>query len=223
MRNLPLTLLAALSAAPAGAQGFPGDPPSAPAFPASVTISALAGFGGHRATQRYIDSSDVDCDSLPCVSEHHVAGSLGLAARIQMSLSPRVGLRMGASYAAPRRKISRTEPTAQSRIGDRLSQIRGEALLLFRLRPHVPVFFGAGVTVASFTPGPVFGQDGTLEIGAAFAVGFDRRITRRFGTRVEWTVFLMRPTTDLFDAEFTAAPAAFDHHISFGANFFLNP
>jgi hypothetical protein len=227
MRSLPVAWGAALvlcsaAAAPSRAQAFPGDSAVAPAFPTALTLSALAGFGGLRATQTYIDSSDIDCDSVPCVSKHDIGGSLGLAARVQASLGPRMGLRMSVSYGAPRRKVSRTEPTQQSRFADRVGVIRAEALLLFRLKPQVPVFFGAGLAMASFTPGPVFGQDGTLEFGAALAVGFDRRITPRVGTRAEWTVYVMRPSTDLFDAEYEAPAITVDHHLSFGFNFLLN-
>ena len=221
MRNLALLLLAGLFAQPSAAQGFPGDEPKSPGFPTALTLSLLAGFGGHRATRHWIDIADPDCDSIPCASEHRIGGSLGLAARFQMNLGPRTGLRFGASYSAPRQKISRTEPTRQTRIGDRVSVTRGEALLLFRLKPRVPVYFGAGLAMASFTPGPVFGQDGAVEFGAMLVVGIDRKVTARIGTRAEWTVYLMRPSADFISPEFEATALAFDSHVSFGAHFFL--
>jgi hypothetical protein len=223
MRSLPLALLVTIVVAPAAAQVFPGDVAPPPAFPTALTVAPLAGFGGSRATRRWTDITDPDCDTVPCASKHSVGGSLGLAARFQMRLSPRVGLRFGVSYSAPHQKVSQTEPTRQTRIGDRVSVTRGEAMLLFRLKRQVPVFFGAGLAMATFSPGPVFGQDGAVEFGTVFVVGIDRQVTRRIGTRAEWTVYLMRPSTDLFSSEYRATGLAFDNHVSFGAHFLLIP
>ena len=223
MRRLPLALLVTIVGAPAGAQVFPGDTAPPPAFLTALTVAPLAGFGGSRATRRWTDSTDIDCTSAPCESKHGVGGSVGLAARFQFGIGPRVGLRFGVSYSAPHQRVSRTEPTRQIRIADRVSVTRGEAMLLFRLKQQVPVFFGAGLAMASFTPGPVFGQDQSVEFGTVLVVGLDRRVTRRIGTRAEWTVYLMRPSADLISAEYSATALAFDNHVSFGAHFLLIP
>lgn len=208
---------------PLAGQIFPGDAAQPPAFPTALSVWALVSLGGQRATRSWVDISDPDCMTTPCASDVRIAGSLGVGARFQSVLGPRVGIRLGASYSRPRQKVLRTQPTHQTNIGDPLSVIRGEALLLFRLKRRVPVFFGAGLAMASFTPGPVPGQDAAIEVGTAFAVGFDRQVTPRIGTRAEWTMYVLRPSTDLPSAEFRAAGLAFDHHVSFGVNFYLNP
>ena len=214
-----------VAAAPAAAQVplFPGDRAQPPAFPTALSVWGLAGFGGQRATRRFIDLADPDCDTIPCKSEHRLTGSLGVGARFQTGLSPRMGLRFGVSFSAPSQKARLTEPTRQTRVGDKLSAARGEVLLLMRLKPQVPVYFGLGIALARFSPGPVFGQDGATEVGAALAVGFDHRINPRVGTRTEWTTYLMRPSGDVFSTEYRPTALAFDHQVSFGVSFFLNP
>ena len=224
MRKAALAALVVLGAAPAvSGQVLPGEEQRAPAFPSALSIWALAGFGGQRATRTYIDVTDADCDTVPCVSKHGLSGSIGIGTRFQTPLSPRMGLRFGVSYSAPRQKARRTEPTHQTSLGDRLGMLRGEILLVHRLKPQVPVFFGFGVALASISPGPLFGQDGVTEAGAVVVVGLDRRINPRVGTRIEWTGYFMRPSTRVVSPEFRATWLAFDSQLSFGANFYLNP
>src|SRR5262245_56829296 len=131
---------------------FPGDSLPQPAFPTALTVSVLALLsGGQRATRLYaptVGVPDIACDTLVCRTEHLLTGSLGVSARLQVAISPRMGVRVGVAYTSPKRKVR--QPSARSTITgtEHLNGVRAEALLLWRLKRQVPVYFGAGAALA---------------------------------------------------------------------------
>lgn len=229
-----LILLVAGSTGLASAQAplFPGDSAQAPAFPTAITLTALGVMaGGQRATRTYPATPgfpDVACDSVTCRTAHSLTGAVGLGARLQAPLGPRLGFRLGVSYSAPKRKV-RTQGAGGTFIGaEHLTLIRGEALLLVRLKPQVPVYFGAGAAMARYTPGAVApastpGPGATTEFGGAILLGIDRRLKPSLGTRLEWTGFFLVPSSSGLSSEFDMKGLAFDGQLSFGLNLFLKP
>lgn len=229
-RALAVLLLGALEVAPvlAAAQAFPGEAPRPPAFPTALSAWVMVGWAGQRSTRTYrvgpLDPPDPACDTnFNCHTEHLLTGTPGLGARFQTSLTVRTGIRFGLSISGPKRKLGGRKGLTVAIDTARLNLLRGEALFLFRLKQHVPVFFGVGGALARFSPGPVRSQDDVTEYGGALAVGYDHRGKGNVGTRVEWTVYLMRPVTTGLSGEYKPPRLAFDHQLSFGVNYFVGP
>lgn len=209
------------------AQGFPGDEPRAPAFPVAVALHVQAGWNGARALRTYgvgnPDPLDPACDSVAarCQTVHGLSGAAGVTVRLQLPLSQRVGLRAGLSYSGPKPRVELLDGS-QVRIGSGgVKTLRGEALLLFRLKPRVPVFFGVGGALARQNPGPAPGQDTGVEYGGVVAVGFDHRMNEQLGLRVEWNGFFLIPDQIPGTSEYEAKSFAFDHQLSVGVNYFV--
>src|SRR5574341_1024523 len=181
----PLAALV-LAVAPLAAQGggalFPGDTARAPAFPTAVSLSLIAGVtAGQRATRIYAPTPgtpDIACDSVTCRTEHSLTSALGLGARLQTGISPRMGFRVGFAYSAPKRKLRIPTASATLTETEHIAVLRAEAILLWRLKAQVPVYFGAGGTVTRYSPGAVApqggaGPDGASDVGAVILVGID--------------------------------------------------
>lgn len=220
-----LLLLGVVVPAGASAQAFPGEAPPPPGFPTALSGWALAGWSGRRATRTYSADptiNDPACDATKCERLYLVGAALGIGLRFQTSLTPRTGVRFGVSISRPGRKVGLRNGLSLA-IDTTLSAIRGEALLLFRLRRQAPVFFGLGAALARFSPGPVVNQGDLTEFGGAIAIGYDHRVNRNVGTRLEWTAYLMHPVTTRLSSEFQAARFAFDHQFSFGVNYYVGP
>ncbi len=222
-----LLMLAALAGGRAAAQVFPQDQAPRPAFPVTFTPFVFGGFQAARVTRIYNigtpDPTDAACDSTAgdCRTIHGVAGTLGVGIRGQVPVTARTGLRVGFSVSHPSRRVSTRDGSQTALSGGKVTLLRAEGLVLFRLKPQVPVYFGLGATFASYSPGPVRAQDPVGEVGGAFAIGVDHHVSPTLGTRVEFTGFVMKPTANSLSAEFHAHSLAFDGQLSFGFNFLL--
>src|SRR5262245_6632475 len=132
MRDARLGALVLALAAPltAVAQGFPGEAPRPPAFPATVSLYLLGTWAGNRMDRLYDvgfpNPNDPGCDTLQCRTTHGFAGAGGVGARIQVPVTPRVGLRFALQYAAPKPRIATSRGTVVRVDEDRVSSVRGE-------------------------------------------------------------------------------------------------
>jgi hypothetical protein len=222
-----LLALLALGGGRAAAQVFPNDQAPHPAFPVTFTAFLFAGFQANRVTRIYNvgtpDPNDASCDSIAadCRSVHGLAGAPGIGMRAQFPVTARSGIRLGVSASHPGRRVSTRDGSQVVVPDESVTLLRADLLVLFRLKPQVPVYFGFGGTLASYTPGPVRTQAPVTELGGAFAVGIDHRMSPTVGTRVEFTGFLMKPTANSLSTEYHARSLAFDGQLSFGLNFLL--
>jgi len=223
MRSVAIAAAIALGAGSqaAHAQIFPGEGPAPTAFPSAFSFSLLAAFAGDlRVTHTYVDSAAA---CLPCTILHSTTGTMGLAVRYQMPIGPRTGVRFGATISGPKRKrrdINANQVLVES---TRLRLFRGEMLLMFKLKPQVPIYFGVGGSVASFSPGPLAGQQDITELGGAAVIGVDKAMGARVATRFEWTLYGTKPKTTGLNSEFVAEGLALDSQMSFGVNLYLRP
>lgn len=221
-----LLLLAALGGGRAGAQVFPTEGPPRPAFPAIITVYALGGSQGNRDTRIYDvgapDPLDAACDSVDCRTINGLAKAPGLGVRLQLAATPRTGVRVGLSYQHPHRRVETRDGSLVLTANEAVTLLRGELLMLFRLKREVPVYFGLGATAAHFSPGPARTQNAVVEYGGAFVVGVDHAVSPTLGTRVEFAGMLMKPTAGGgLSSEYHPDRLAFDAQISFGVNFLL--
>lgn len=226
-RTALLLALAALGGGRAAAQVFPNDQASRLAFPVTFTVFLFGGFQAYRVTRIYNvgtpNPNDASCDSIAgdCRTVNGLAGSAGIGLRAQIPVTARSGVRVGVSYSRPRRRVSTRHGSVVAVPDESVRLLRADGLVLFRLKPQVPVYFGLGATLASYRPGPVSTQGPVTEVGGAFAVGIDHRMSPTMGTRVEFTGFLMKPTAAGLPAEYHAGALAFDGQLSFGFTFLL--
>jgi len=228
-----LLVLGALGTGRAAAQVFPNDQAPRQAFPSAFTLFVFGGFQASRITRIYnvhaIDSTDVRCDPIAddCRTIHGLAGAPGIGMRAQFPVTARSGVRLGFSATHPARRMTTRDGSQVLVATENVTLLRLEGLLLFRLKPQVPVYFGLGATLASYTPGPVHDQGPVTELGGAFAVGIDHQMSPNIGTRVEFTGFIMKPNASGIQSpgvqsEYYAHSTAFDGQLSFGFNFLLS-
>ena len=231
-RAAVLVLLAALVGGRAAAQVFPGDQAPRAAFPATVTVFVFGSFQANRVTRIYnvgtIVPTDARCDSIAndCRSVHGLSGAAGIGVRAQFPVTARSGIRLGVAATHPGRRVSTRDGSQVLVPPENVTLLRVDGLLLFRLKPRVPVYFGVGASVATYSPGPVKDQGPVTEVGGAFAVGVDHAMSPSVGTRVEFTGFIMKPTaagmqSPAVPSEYHAHGHAFDGQLSFGFNFLL--
>ena len=220
MRSVVLTACALLCAGSAAAQIFPGDVPKPPAFPTAFSFAGTGAFGAD--LRAYRDYADTLCFPQLCHRQFAVTGGLGLAARFQVPVGRRTGLRAGVVVSGPKRKLQSANGN-QFLVTDKLSLIRGEIFLMFRLKPQVPIYFGAGPTFARFSPGPVPGQSDITEMGVGGVIGIDHQISKTVATRFEWGLYGTKPKTTGLNSEYSPPSLALDTQISFGVNFYLQP
>ena len=214
---------------PAAAQAFPGDEPLVPAFPAAVSLHVSGSWNGDRSIRTYgvgsPNPNDPACDTIAgkCTEIQGLAGAAGFGARGQFPISPRLGLRLGLSYSSVQGRIELPDGQVTRLTPEKSNLLRAEALFMFRLKPHVPVYFGLGGAVARFNPGPSPGQDVSTEFGAAVAAGYDHRFPApsQFGLRFEWTGYLMVPDDKGAPSEFEAKSVAFDNQIALAVMYYI--
>jgi hypothetical protein len=222
MRKRALVVFLGLAAAgPAAAQEMPGELPPPVAFPTTFTGLVFFGSEGRRATRVFVDPLVPGCDSAPCSSDQDLSGAPGLGVRLQTAVASRAGIRFGAAIAWTHYKIVSANGGSEYSPPDRIRLLRAEAALLFRLKPEVPVYFGAGVAIGQFTPGVVLDQPDVTEFGGVLIVGMDHKVSPAVGTRFEWTGYLMKPDLSNYPSEYHAPNIVLDMQFSFGLNFFV--
>jgi len=193
------------------------------AFSRQVSVSFMLGFHGGRA--ELLDSASSGCEpELPCTRSYGPAGGAHVAVRYQEPLTRRLGLRLGADLSAPTLRIDK-DGSEFARLNQRSTAIRGEAVLLFRFKPAVPIFFGAGGTYAWWNPGPVAIETGVTqssgaEYGGILAIGYDAPIENGWGVRFEWTNYLMIPRdTELPATGFAVKSLTHDWTLGIGVTY----
>jgi hypothetical protein len=219
-----LLVVAALCAGRIAAQAFPGEPAPPPAFPATFTFFVFGALQANQVTRIYgpPDPLDAACDSVDCRTLHGLAKAPGLGVRFQFAATPRSGLRLGLSYEHPQRRSETRDGSQVLNAKEHVHLLRAELLLVFRLKRDVPVYFGLGGTAARYSPGPVETQTAVTELGGAFVVGVDGRLSPTVGTRVEFTGLVMKPSVGGgLSSEYHAHALAFDAQLSFGFNFLV--
>lgn len=224
---LAAAVLAIATVGPAPAQAFPGEAPRPPAFPTALAVFATAGWSGDRAIRTYDvgqpTPGDPACDSVRCQTTLGAGSAIGVGGRLQLPVSRIAGLRAGLALSWPPPRIA-TLDGSQVRTGTaRVTLLRGDLMLLFRLKQQAPVFFGVGAAFARFNPGLAPGQDQSTDVGGVAAVGYDHRIKPSLGVRFEWTGYYLIPGTADWPAEYAPESATFDHQLSVGLSYFLTP
>ncbi|HET7790768.1 MAG TPA: hypothetical protein VFK78_08235 [Gemmatimonadales bacterium] len=223
MRERAVGLLLALAALarPALAQEMPGEQPPPAAFPTSFTAFVFLGSEGRRATRVFIDPLVPGCDVNPCSSDQDLSGAPGLGARFQTSVASRAAFRLGVAIGWTHYKIISANGGSSFSPPDRVRLLRADGVLLFRLKPQVPVYFGLGAAIGEFSPGVVINQPDVTEFGGVVVLGIDHRVSPKIGTRFEWTGYLMKPDLTNYPSEYHAPNLALDMQFSFGLNFFV--
>jgi len=223
--RLALTLLALAWPVGASAQGFPGEAPAPPSFPTAVYLFAIGGWTGDRAVRTYDvgqpNPNDPACDAVRCQTVLGAGSAPGVGARLQLPLSRRAGLRAGLSIAGPKPQVQTLDGNLVRLDRSRVAQLRGELLLLFRMKRHVPVFFGLGGALTRYQPGLAPDQDNSTDVGGVVAVGYDAPLKPPLGVRIEWTAYLMVPSSTGWPAEYEPKSFAFDHQLSVGLAYHL--
>lgn len=180
------------------------------AFDGAVTIGAGLAFNGTRAEQ----GDDQLCPArVSCIS-HAVSNTPMVSVDLQVPLARVIGLSVGASAGRPARILC--DPGCAST--DRVTAIRGQAMVLIRLKPRAPIYFGFGASGTRFDPGPVNGQnDATVEWGGSLVVGYDFQLSSRVGGRIAWWNFLSQPDASGLGTAFEVKGLTYDAMIAFGA------
>lgn len=195
------------------------------AFSRQFSLSFAFGFHGTR--QERIDTTSSGCvPSLPCTRSYGPAGGAHLSLRYVEPITRQLGIRLGADISAPSLRIDR-DGSEFARLGNRSTAIRGEAILVFRFKPGVPVFFGAGGTYTWWNPGPTSIEAGTYqeagaELGGILTIGYDAVIDGAWGARFEFMNYLMVPNSEGLPAnDFSAKSIAHDWTLGVGVTYRL--
>ena len=193
------------------------------AFTREVSLTLMLGFHGTRAER--VDTISNPCTPLvPCTWSYGPANGAHVAIRLQEPLTRQLGLRLGADLSAPTLRVDR-DGSEFARFDQRSTAIRGEAVLLFRFKPAVPIFFGAGGTYAWWNPGPVTSQTGLAqekgaEYGGIVTIGYDASIDSSWGVRFEFLNYLMIPNdAGLPAGDYTAKSLTHDWTLGVGVTY----
>ena len=224
-RAAAVALLSLACASGVAAQAFPGEAPPPASFPTAIFVHAIGGWTGDRAVRTYDvgqpNPNDPACDTLQCRTVLGAGAAPGVGIRLQVPLSRRAGLRGGLSVAGPKPKVETVDGSIVRLDRSRVAQVRGELLLLFRVKRRAPVFFGVGGAFTRYQPGLAPDQDNSTDVGGVVAVGYDAPLTPPLGVRIEWTAYLMVPSSTGWPAEYEAKSFAFDHQLSVGLTYFV--
>jgi hypothetical protein len=207
-----LTMTALLAALPASGQAIRRERPQA--FPPSITAFVGLGFGGQRANQE----DPLTCASRECFG-HKVGSAPYGGLEIQVPLGGTLGLGVAATIGRPRRVIC-LRGACQS--PERITQVHGAGLVLWRFKARAPIYFGFGPGVVYSRPGPVAGQAGAItEIGGVGVLAYDVRVTPRVGLRIAWWNWLVKPKGEGLGPDYDLNGLAWDQVFSVGARFSL--
>jgi hypothetical protein len=210
--SVSLWMVAALVASTAAAQS-PLDEGPRRGFDVAIVPSFSLGFNGIRAWS--IDS--ITCNTRPdrCVSYAEGKGPM-IGTDLQVPLGRYFGLSVGGAIGRPVQTLC--VQGSDCRIADRVTLIKGNGLLLFRLKPQAPVFFGIGYGGSYASPGPVPNQSAQTEKGPVLEVAFDFALGKQVGLRLAWWNYWLQ-TTGADELPFRVVPetTAHDALLSFGA------
>lgn len=184
MRKTIATLvLVAGIAAPLGAQS-PLDRGPTRGFDFAVIPSIGIGFNAIRAWQR----DSLSCSTTPdrCLS-YAMGNAPFFNLDVSLPLGRYFGLAVGGAIGQPQRVVCLQGTNCQATSSERLTVLRGNGLLLFRLKPQAPVFLGLGYGAARANPGSAPWQDSTIvERGPVAELAFDFALGQQVGFRIAW-------------------------------------
>ena len=198
-------------------------------FDLAIIPSISLGFNANRAWQKDTTACQGDVD-------HCVSYAMGNAPNFSLDVTVPVGryfgLSAGGMIGQPQRVTCAQDTNCQATSTDRLTVLRGNALLLFRLKPQAPIFIGVGYGMTQANPGTLPWQDSVIvEKGPVAELGFDFNLGEQFGFRIAWWHYWMSVdasgsssvagialcSSDPSDGCFTPETTAHDQMITFGA------
>jgi hypothetical protein len=199
-------------------------------FDIAIVPAFSLGFNAIRAWQ----SDSIICDTQPsrCISQG-MGNAPMLGADVQVPLGRMFGLSVGGAVGQPQRVQCKQGTNCQATSTEKLTVLKGSALLLFRLKPQAPVFIGVGYGASRASRGAIQGQDTTVsEQGPVVQLAFDFALGQQVGLRISWWNYWMGTSTigiggsnDLVrlcsesavDGCFQPEKTAHDQLLSFGA------
>jgi hypothetical protein len=185
------------------------------AFPLAVVPWAALGFNGTRAVAD--DTDQLTCAVPARCFEYRLGNGPVLGVDLQLPLPTTFGVQLTASAGLP----NQTRCALGNCLSiDRVTMLRGSALLLIRLKARAPIFFGLGAAASRMNPGPVQGIQDTItvtEVGAAGLIAYDVSMGSNVGARVSWAHYLLKPSSEGFPNTFQVESFAYDWLLSIGA------
>ncbi len=211
MRFAPATLCLVLglgSVPSAGAHGqVRRERPTA--FPLQVVPFLSLGFGGGT---RAVEAPSSGCVGADCREYSYGSGpELGL--QVQVPVAGTIGVAATGAIGRPSRVVC-TQGTCNS--PESVTAIRGNVLLLWRLKARAPVFFGIGPAVARFDPAAATDQPAVVEFGGVGVVGVDFGISGNVGGRILWWNYVLQPSSDNIPANVEASGLAWNMALALG-------
>jgi hypothetical protein len=182
-----------VSAAGASAQS-PLDRGPSRGFDFAVVPGVALGFNAIRAWQ--VDS--VTCTATPrqCIS-YGMGNAPSFSLDVTVPLGRYFGLSLGGAIGQPQRVVCQQGSFCQATSSERQTVLRGNGLLLFRLKPQAPIFLGVGYGAAQANPGSLPWQDSTIiERGPVAELAFDFALGQQVGFRVAWWNYWLTVNSD---------------------------
>jgi hypothetical protein len=153
-------------------------------FDFAVVPGFALGFNAIRSFQT--DSTACTGDQTHCL-EYAMGNAPSFSLDITVPLGRFFGLSVGGAAGQPQRVVCVQGNNCQATSTDRLTVLRGNGLLLFRLKPQAPVFIGVGYGAARINPGSLPWQDSmVVEKGPVAELAFDFALGEQVGFRIAW-------------------------------------
>lgn len=179
------------------------------AFPTQLVPFLSLGFGGGTRAE---ESPSSGCVGADCREYSYGSGpELGL--QVQLPLAGTLGFGVTAALGRPSRVVC-TQGACNS--PESVTAIRGNVLLLWRLKARAPVFFGIGPTAARFDPAAATDQPAVVEFGGVGVVGIDFGISGNVGGRILWWNYVLQPSSENLPANVEASGLAWDTALALG-------
>ena len=192
-------------------------------FDLAVVLGAGLSFNGTRAFLADVQGTTCQRNADECFSQDLGSGPM-FTANFEAPLGKRFGFTVGGAIG----RMSRIQCTQGAQCNDRgnITDIKGNALLLFRFKPQAPIFFGFGGAVNHTDPGPVepFQDNITItETGPTLLVGYDFALGSKVGARIAWWSYWFSPQDDnLPSTGFKTPGSSYDTVVSISARILLN-
>ena len=153
-------------------------------FDFAVVPGVGLSFNATRAFQT--DSSACSGQQNQCIS-YAMGNAPSFSLDLTIPLGRYFGLSAGGAIGQPQRVTCTQSGNCQASSTDRLTVMRGNGMLLFRLKPQAPVFFGLGYGAAQANPGSLPWQDSSVvEKGPVAEIAFDFALGEQVGFRIAW-------------------------------------
>lgn len=186
------------------------------AFSFAVAPYIALGFRGVRANQA--DPRSCSAATAEECFQYRASSGPEFGAQAQIPLFSTFGLSVAGSFARPAQIICDRSGGGNCSQRNRVTAIRGTALLLWRFKARAPIYFGLGGAMVRWDPSPVFGQDQTVsEYGFVISIGYDMAIGKRAGARIAFVNYFMFPEGSGLPSTFTTPGTARDAILTIGA------